>query len=611
MQLIRFFANAQNDRKREMSLRSRIKRGRSNLIAHTVIARRSRSNPIFNFLSQMKLISVDIMPFKFLSLTSLLPIFILSPLYFLLTPSFLSAQTAYNLEVIFKKTCESTTWYEGFGFALSTAGDVNDDGFGDILIGSPTGEVRGRCYLYFGGNPMDTLLDMALYGDTAGDGYGVSVCSGYLNNDLYPDIVVGIPNGWINGLQPGKVYVYFGGPDLDSIPDKIFPGQNNAESFGISVICGDVNGNGGDDLIVGAYAHNGFTLDGRVYVYYGGALLDTIPDVVINGHNGESMGITVGSGGDVNSDGFEDIVAGAFNNDEAGSWAGKVYVFLGGNPMDTVPDCWLHGEGAGHCLGWQGVSTSIAAENYDMAVTCTQFYPNGFPAYSPGKVYILFGGSSMDTLVDLWKVGETDSSGLGVWVAGAKVDANTMYGDFLSGAPDEYQFDGRGYLWIGNNSIDSMYDGWLQGNSNYYGIGWRVACAGDVNGDGYDEVIFSNYAADSNQTVWVCQYTGPGIAETRREGNKETGRVLQIYPNPFTNSLDVRFQISDRNQKISIKIFDVAGKIVRQGEEGLGDKETRGQGAIRINTEGLPSGVYFVEVRLGDFGEIKKVVKIR
>ncbi len=607
MQLIRFFANAQNDRKREMSLRSRIKRGRSNLIAHTVIARRSRSNPIFNFLSQMKLISVDIMPFKFLSLTSLLPIFILSPLYFLLTPSFLSTQTAYNLEVIFKKTCESTTWYEGFGFALSTAGDVNDDGFGDILIGSPTGEVRGRCYLYFGGNPMDTLLDMALYGDTAGDGYGVSVCSGYLNNDLYPDIVVGIPNGWINGLQPGKVYVYFGGPDLDSIPDKIFPGQNNAESFGISVICGDVNGNGGDDLIVGAYAHNGFTLDGRVYVYYGGALLDTIPDVVINGHNGESMGITVGSGGDVNSDGFQDIVVGADENSEAYPGAGKVYVFLGGNPMDTIPDCWLHGEGPNDWLGWFGCDIMKICTDYDRIITGTMRGGD----YFTGKVYVLFGGNPMDTLVDIWMIGKNDTSALGAWCSSGGNSDMGGEEEALAGAINDIDVRGCGYEWLGDSPMDSIEDAFLRGNINYYGIGWRVACAGDVNGDGYDEVIFSNYAADSNQTVWVCQYTGPGIAETRREGNKETGRVLQIYPNPFTNSLDVRFQISDRNQKISIKIFDVAGKIVRQGEEGLGDKETRGQGAIRINTEGLPSGVYFVEVRLGDFGEIKKVVKIR
>jgi len=541
--------------------------------------------------------------FHFLLLTSIH--FVLISYFLFPTFNLSFAQETYNLEIVFKKTHEPTTWYEGFGQALSSAGDVNLDGFDDILIGSPSGEVVGRCYLYFGGNPMDTLVDMTFYGDTAGDGFAVSVCSGDLNGDGVSDIIIGQPAG-AEGY--GVVQIYFGGFGMDSMPDLKIYGEVYAGEFGCAVASGDINGDAFDDLVVGAYAYNGFTLDGRVYVYYGGPLLDTIPDVVINGHNGESMGITVGSGGDVNSDGFEDIVIGAFNNDEAGTWAGKVYVFLGGNPMDTIPDCWLHGEGGSHYLGAWGVAMTEVLNNYDMVITGTRSYPEGFPGYRPGKIYVLYGGSPMDTIVDLWKVGETDSSWLGNWVAGAKIDVNTMFGDFLSGAPVEYQFDGRGYLWLGNNSIDSIYDAYLQGDIHYYGIGWKVASAGDVNGDGYDEVMFSNYASDSNQTVWVCRYTGEGIEETRGLGDWET-RIIEVYPTICRDGfwiLDAGYLTTD--SKLQIKIYDVIGRevILRQG-----DGEMGGQGEVVIDMRSLPAGVYFVQVGLGTENVIKKVIKIK
>jgi len=533
---------------------------------------------------------------------------------FLLILNFCFAQQTYNLEVIFKKTHEPTTWYEGFGQALSSAVDVNNDGYDDILIGSPSGEVRGRCYLYFGGSPMDTLVDMIFYGDTAGDGFAVSVCSGFLNGDSFPDVVVGLPNGWVDGLQPGKVYVYFGGPTIDTLPDMVFTGENHAEAFGHSVASGDINGDGSDDLVVGACYYPGMTLDGRVYVYYGGVLLDTFPDVIISGHNGEAFGKSVGSGGDLNSDGYEDIVVGADENSEAYPGAGKVYVFLGGDPMDTIPNCWLHGEGATHYLGWWGVAMSEATNNYDMVITGTRSYPGGFPGYYPGKVYVLYGGSPMDTIVDLWKVGETDSSWLGNWVDGTKVDSNTMYGDFLAGAPIEYQFDGRGYLWLGNNNIDSIYDAYLQGNINYSGIGWKVASAGDVNGDGFDEVMFSNYVADSNQTVWVCKYTGQGIEQARSQSQEAR---FEVYPNPFSKLINISFgrvhgakgkgmSLGTMHLALSVRMYDIAGKEVMVYE--IKDKASV---KLEIDTKDLPCGVYFLQVESGGESVIRKVVKVR
>jgi hypothetical protein len=530
--------------------------------------------------------------------------------YFLILASLLFgicfSQETYNLEVIFKKIHEPTTWFEGFGQALSTAGDVNSDGFDDILIGSPSGEVQGRCYLYYGGNPMDTLVDMIFYGDTAGDGFAVSLCSGYLNDDSFPDIVIGLHNGWVNGTQPGKVYVYFGGSGLDTIPDITLVGANNTEAFGYSVASGDINGDGSDDLVIGAYCYpNSFICDGRVYVYYGGPLLDTFPDVIINGHNGEAFGKSVGSGGDVNSDGFEDIVVGADENSEAYPGAGKVYVFFGGNPMDTIPDCWLHGEGPTHYLGWFNVDIIRNNNTFDRLVTGTELWPNGFMAVNNGKIYILYGGEAMDTLVDTWMVGRGDTSMLGYWSCAVENADDSVFGEALGGAPgdppENYSF-GMGYLWTGAEAIDTIPDAWLKGRYSSDVIGCRVACAGDVNGDGFDEVMFSNYAG-VDPTVWVCKYTGEGIVELK-SGKLET--KIEVYPNPFRT--DMKLWIPDAGYK-NIHIYDVLGREVFWKRR---DKETWRHGEmVEIDTRDLPCGVYFVQVEADSESIIRKVVKIK
>jgi len=269
------------------------------------------------------------------------------------------AQEAYNFEIIFKAGCPSELM-EIFGVSLSSAGDVNNDGFDDIIIGSRsvvwTGQQDtslGHAYIYFGSITIDTIVDVFLHGEHPLDAFARSVTGlGDVNCDSFEDVAVGAPNcSQIDSC--GRVYIYFGGSPMDSIPDLVLKGTFCA-AFGCDIASGDINGDGWNDIVVGEYWWNNG--DGRVYVYYGGPLLDTIPDVLINGYNAESMGITVGSGGDVDSDGFEDIVVGAFNNDEAGFWAGKIYVFLGGDPMDVVPDCWLHGEEVGHSLGWYNVS---------------------------------------------------------------------------------------------------------------------------------------------------------------------------------------------------------------------------------------------------------------
>jgi hypothetical protein len=510
------------------------------------------------------------------------------------------AQQTYNLEIIFHAECPLDS-AETFGIAISSAGDVNNDGYDDIIVGSRAiiwagaqDTSPGHAYIYYGGSMMDTIVDISLPGEHPLDLFGESVCGlGDINCDSIDDVAVGAPNcAQIDSC--GRVYIYFGGSLMDSIPDMILKGIW-CGGFGCAIAHGDINGDGWSDIIVG---ENG---PGRVYIYYGGPLLDTISDIVLSGIY--SFGHTVGSGGDVNNDGFDDIVVGEDENDEAYPGAGKVYVYFGGNPMDTIPDCWLHGEGVNHYLGWNPIGIVNNRSAFDYMIVGTPFYPYGFPSYAPGKLYILNGGSPMDTLVDWFKHGEDDSSSLGMGSASGGFITNDSMAEFLGGAPIGATTFGKGSVWFGDFPVDSIEDANIQGNISHYNMGWVVASAGDVNDDGRDEILFSNYTADSNQTVWVCRYTGPGVVEQRA---KDIEQKIHIYPSVFTDKLTIKYQMN-ANAQMLLKIYDILGREVMNYSQ----DNPEGKAAIDVDTHHLPAGVYFIQVEVEGIKEVQKVIKLK
>jgi hypothetical protein len=197
--------------------------------------------------------------------------------------------------------------YAEFGRSVASAGDVNGDGYPDIIIGSYSGG-SGRAYIFFGGPAMDTIPDVILTNHSSNDYFGISVAgAGDVNGDGYDDVVVGAYVSGDLGLDSGHVYIFFGGPAMDSIPDVVIAGLPS-ELFGISVAgAGDVNGDGYADVIVGAPGNDAGGLDGgRAYIFFGGATMDNVPDVIITGTvPTEDLGNSVAGAGDVNGDGLD------------------------------------------------------------------------------------------------------------------------------------------------------------------------------------------------------------------------------------------------------------------------------------------------------------------
>jgi hypothetical protein len=205
-------------------------------------------------------------------------------------------------------------------------------------------------------DPLLTVPDWAALGENTEDEFGYSVSTaGDVNGDGFADLVIG---AWGNDEQGGKAYVYHGSPaGLEDTPAWSRAGDDG-EQFGYSVsTAGDVNGDGYDDLVVGA-PYNGSTDRGAASVYLGSpaGLTTGLPDWYALGEiDWDHFGWSVATAGDVNGDGYDDMVVGAPGSDCGSSFdCGKVYVFHGGPAgLATGPADWAKvGEGGADQFGY-------------------------------------------------------------------------------------------------------------------------------------------------------------------------------------------------------------------------------------------------------------------
>ena len=156
--------------------------------------------------------------------------------------------------------------YSMFALSVAGIGDINLDGYDDIIVGNPY-KGAGEALILFGGAKMDSVPDIILHGENDGDGFGENVASGGdINGDGDPDFIVSAPD-YPNRKGKGRVYIYFGGSILDSIPDAIFTGELNHGNLGRgSIAVGDMNNDSCDDIFVSAPNYSPVFRLGKVYL---------------------------------------------------------------------------------------------------------------------------------------------------------------------------------------------------------------------------------------------------------------------------------------------------------------------------------------------------------
>ena len=384
------------------------------------------------------------------------------------------------------------------GWSVASAGDVNGDGFDDIIIGArdadPNGSNSGASYVVFGkASGFTANIDLADLDGTTGfklsgvgqdQRSGISVASaGDVNGDGYDDMIVGAYRASGTGTDTGAAYVVFGKAsgfaaniDLSSLNGTTgfrLSGVNTLDYAGFSVAsAGDVNGDGYDDLIVGASrADENGQNSGASYVVFGKAsgFAANIDLSTLNGSNGlklggaaaqDQSGLSVASAGDINGDGYDDLVVGAQAADANGSFSGASYVVFG------------------------KASGFAATLNLSTLDGTTGFRVSGAAAFDfSGNSVASAGDINGDGYDDLI-VGASSADPSGVTNAGATY---IIFGKASGFAAD-----------INPSSLNGTDGFELMGVAALDRSGFSVASAGDVNGDGYDDLVVGAPQADPN-----------------------------------------------------------------------------------------------------------------
>lgn len=446
-----------------------------------------------------------------------------------------------------------------FGTAVGTAGDVNGDGYADIIIGAPgytNGEsAEGRVWLWYGSSSgMSATHNWRAEGGQTDAQFGIAAATaGDVNGDGYSDVIIGAPGYHNPSTDEGAAMVYHGSPaTLSEAADWTKRSNQEGAFFGWSVgTAGDVNGDGYADIIVGAPLWDSGQVDeGGVWIYRGSesGLVSAPYWYKQSDQANAQYGYSVGAAGDVNGDGYGDIVVGAIlwdagQNDEGGAW-----VYHGSSSGVIPAPAWYKQSDQDNAQYGYSVGTAgdVNGDGYADIIVGTPFWDHG--QTNEGGAWVYLGSASGVISAPAWyKQSDQDNAQFGRSVGTAGDVNGDGYSDVIVGAPyweDDANNEGRAWVYHGSASGLQAAPAW-HAESNQIGanLGWAVATAGDVNGDGYSDIIVgAPYWGDgglvSEGKVWVFHGSSSGLGASSA-WSKESGQNDGYYGYAVNTAGDV------------------------------------------------------------------------
>jgi hypothetical protein len=411
-----------------------------------------------------------------------------------------------------------------FGATVAAAGDVNGDGYDDVIVGASYYDAgqpnEGAAFLFLGGpagiaDGSPATAAARIESNQASAHLGQAAGAGDVNGDGYGDVIVGAINYDAGQSDEGAAFVFLGGPaglpdgDPTTAATRIEVDVTAAQLENVAG-AGDVNGDGYDDVVVGASRYSApQQLEGSAFVFLGGpsGIADHggtgIAPTIVSDQGGEArLGASVSGAGDVNGDGFADLVVGAPRYDAGQTDEGAAFVFLGsstgianGNP--ATASARLESDQANAQLGSVAGAGDVDGDGYGDVIVGAFLYDAG--QTDEGAAFVFLGSSTgiangNPATASARLESDQASSHLGPVATAGDVNGDG-YDDVVAGASSGgLSLDGRALVFLG--SATGVATGGpdtaaadVEPNHAFAALGASVAGAGDVDGDGFDEVI--------------------------------------------------------------------------------------------------------------------------
>ena len=396
-----------------------------------------------------------------------------------------------------------------FGTSVAGAGDVNGDGYDDVIVGAPDFDNglggEGAVFVFYGSTSgLSAKPDWKVESNQANAAFGTSVATaGDVDNDGYDDVIVGTP-GYSNGeTNEGAALVYYGsamGP-ITTPNWRVESNQIDANLGWSVATAGDVNGDNYDEVIVGAPNYDTVERnEGAAFVYYGSAVRLKTTDYwsVKFNQKDATFGWSVGTAGDVNKDDYADVIVGApkFDTTEnIDNNSGMAFVYLGGSPKLTTTSIWsANSIQAGANLGWSvATAGDVNGDGCDDIIVGAPGYSSGQVNEGAAFVYFGFDKKGLSATANWTVESDQENAGLG-WSVATAGDVNADgFAEVIVGAPwhrNGQTDQGAAFVYHGSASgLSSTFNWSSESNQEYSYFGYSVATAGDVNKDGYSDVL--------------------------------------------------------------------------------------------------------------------------